>query len=101
MQGRIPKFIGYFGKSVFVAAYQLFRLVRFKGGEILHYRHARVFFENSGNRDTLVNDGIVKSRQTVVMPGAGVNLSEFGACQYPSPNEPIRFLFVGRIMKEE
>ncbi len=60
-----------------------------------------VFFENSGNRDTLVNDGIVKSRQTVVMPGAGVNLSEFGACQYPSPNEPIRFLFVGRIMKEK
>ena len=27
-----------------------------------------VFFENSGNRDTLVNDGIVKSKQAVVMP---------------------------------
>lgn len=60
-----------------------------------------VFFENSGNRDTLVNDGIVKSRQTVVMPGAGVNLREFSACQYPSIDEPIRFLFVGRIMKEK
>lgn len=60
-----------------------------------------VFFENSGNRDALVNDGIVKLKQTVVMPGAGVNLSEFNACQYPSQNEPIRFLFVGRIMKEK
>ena len=60
-----------------------------------------IFFENSGNRDTLVNEGIVKVGQTVVMPGAGVNLSEFSACQYPLPNEPIRFLFVGRIMKEK
>ena len=60
-----------------------------------------IFFENSGNRDTLVNEGIVKVGQTVVMPGAGVNLSEFSACQYPLPNAPIRFLFVGRIMKEK
>lgn len=60
-----------------------------------------IFFENSGNRDTLVNDGIVKDRQAVVMPGAGVNLNEFSACDYPSKNEPIRFLFVGRIMKEK
>lgn len=60
-----------------------------------------IFFENTGNRDTLVNDGIVKSNQTVVMPGAGVNLREFNACQYPPEKEAIRFLFVGRIMKEK
>lgn len=61
----------------------------------------RIFFENAGNRDTLVNDKIVKKEQTVVMPGAGVNLREFSACEYPPEKEPIRFLFVGRIMKEK
>lgn len=61
----------------------------------------RIFFENVGNRDTLVNDKIVKLEQTIVMPGAGVNLREFSACEYPPEKEPIRFLFVGRIMKEK
>lgn len=61
----------------------------------------RIFFENAGNRDTLVNDGIVKKDRTVVMAGAGVNLDEFCKTPYPAENEPLRFLFVGRIMKEK
>ena len=61
----------------------------------------RVFFENSGNRDTLVNEKIVKEESSVVLPGAGVNLSEFAPCPYPSINEQIRFLFIGRIMQEK
>ncbi len=61
----------------------------------------RIFFENTGNRDTLVNDKIVKLEQTVVLPGAGVNLNEFSPTEYPSESEPMRFLFVGRIMREK
>lgn len=60
----------------------------------------RIFFENVGNRDALVNDGIVRSEQTVVLPGAGVNLEEFAPVPYPAEG-PIRFLFVGRIMREK
>lgn len=60
----------------------------------------RIFFENVGNRDTLVEDGIVRKEQTVVMPGAGVNLDEFAPVPYPAEG-PIRFLFVGRIMQEK
>ncbi len=60
----------------------------------------RIFFENAGNRDTLVEDGIVRKEQTVVLPGAGVNLEEFAPVPYPT-GEPIRFLFVGRIMQEK
>ena len=61
----------------------------------------RVFFENTGNRDTLVNDKIVKQELTFVLPGAGVNLSEFSPSPYPPKQEPLRFLFVGRIMREK
>lgn len=60
----------------------------------------KIFFENVGNRDTLVKLGIVKNEQTVVMPGAGVNLEEFCETPYPADNE-IRFIFVGRIMAEK
>ncbi|MCD7750424.1 MAG: glycosyltransferase family 4 protein [Lachnospiraceae bacterium] len=61
----------------------------------------KVFFENEGNRDTLVQDGIIRQEQTVVLPGAGVNLDEFPATSYPEEQSPIRFLFIGRIMQEK
>lgn len=61
----------------------------------------RIFFENIGNRDTLVSDGIVRQEQTVVLPGAGVNLTEFSPVPYPACEAPLRFLFVGRIMQEK
>lgn len=60
----------------------------------------KIFFENVGNRDTLVELGIVRKEQTVVMPGAGVNLQEFNETEYPVDDE-IRFIFVGRIMAEK
>ena len=61
----------------------------------------KVFFENVGNRNVLVNDGIVRAEQAVVMPGAGVNLTEFAPVPYPENDDVIRFLFVGRIMREK
>ena len=70
------------------------------------YKHSlnkveKIFFENEGNRATMVNDGLVKYSQTVVMAGAGVNLEEFQVKPYPLEDEGIRFLFVGRIMAEK
>lgn len=61
----------------------------------------KIFFENAGNRDTLVEDGIIRREQAVVLAGAGVNLDEFFYTDYPSEDDGIRFLFVGRIMKEK
>ncbi len=61
----------------------------------------KVFFENEGNKSVLVNSGIIKEEQAIVMPGAGVNLDEFAATDYPPENTPIQFLFVGRIMQEK
>lgn len=59
-----------------------------------------VFFENVGNRDTLVATGVVPKGRDVVLHGAGVNLEDY-PCQ-PCPQEgPVRFLFVGRVMHEK
>lgn len=61
----------------------------------------KIFFENEGNRNTFVKGGIVRSERTVVMPGAGVNLTEFAPVPYPENDDMVRFLFVGRIMREK
>ena len=60
-----------------------------------------VFFENSSNRDTFVKNRITPMKQTKVLNGAGVNLEYFRYADYPKDDEQIRFLFIGRIMKEK
>lgn len=59
-----------------------------------------VFFENAGNRDTLVKTGVVPNGRDVVLNGAGVNLKDYPYQPYPQ-DEPVRFLFVGRVMHEK
>ena len=59
-----------------------------------------VFFENAGNRDTLVATGVVPKGRDVVLNGAGVNLEDYPYQPYPQEG-PVRFLFVGRIMREK
>lgn len=64
-------------------------------------RTKRIFFENEGNRNTLVYDGLIASDKCVVLPGAGVNLDEFCATAYPEKQDVLYFLFIGRIMQEK
>ena len=59
-----------------------------------------VFFENSANRDELVSYGCCGKEKTFVLNGAGVNTEYFGYQPYPH-NEKVKFLFVGRVMKEK
>lgn len=59
-----------------------------------------VFFENSGNRDTLVAAGVVPDGRDIVLNGAGVNLDDYPYQPYPE-NDPVNFLFVGRVMREK
>ena len=60
-----------------------------------------VFFENAGNRETLLNEGIVHQNQCKLLPGAGVNLEHYMLTPYPQEAEPVRFLFIGRVMAEK
>lgn len=59
-----------------------------------------VFFENTGNRDTLSATGVVPNGRDVVLNGAGVNLEDYPYQPYPQEGS-VRFLFVGRVMHEK
>ena len=59
-----------------------------------------LFFENSGNLDLFVRERIVDGEKCCLLSGAGVNLEHYAYTPYP-PEEPVRFLFVGRVMKEK
>ncbi len=60
----------------------------------------RVFFQNSENHRFMIENGIVTS-PTTILPGSGVNLEEYAYAEYPSEENGIHFLFVGRIMKDK
>lgn len=59
-----------------------------------------VFFENTGNKNVLLNMNVLKEEQACVLNGAGVNLEEYSFCEYPKENQ-VKFLFIGRVMKEK
>lgn len=57
-----------------------------------------VFFQNDDDRTLFVRQRLVRARQTVLLPGSGIDLSRF-APQPPRPaGEPLRFLLVARML---
>lgn len=60
-----------------------------------------VFFENQGNAQAFLDYGIISGDKLHVLHGAGVNLSDFPFEKYPEESERIRFLFIGRVMREK
>ena len=59
-----------------------------------------VFFQNEANRIFFVTNKFVRGK-TRLIPGSGVNLALYQFMQYPSTEMGLRFLFVGRIMKDK
>ncbi len=60
-----------------------------------------VFFENIENRNIFIENRIIEKDKTCLLNGAGVNTEEYQYAEYPNENKHIRFLFIGRIMKEK
>ena len=98
---KIPCFINVTGLGSPFQSRNLTRLLVSAMYRISCRRVKVVFFENEENREIFVQDRIVKREQTAVLNGAGVNLDDFPVCAYPAPEEPLNFLFVGRIMAEK
>lgn len=66
------------------------------------FKNAKViFFENAENKDILINKKIVNDDKCYVLNGAGVNLDYYSYIEYPKQEEPIHFLFIGRVMQEK
>lgn len=60
-----------------------------------------VLFENEENKQIFINAHLIEKRQAYKLAGAGVNLDEYPYMEYPNKKETIRFLFIGRVMKEK
>lgn len=60
-----------------------------------------VFFENRGNMQTLLDEKIVAADRCKCLNGAGVNLDHYRYAEYPHGDDPVRFLFIGRVMAEK
>ena len=57
-----------------------------------------VFFQNKTNMEFCLLRKMVKGN-TRVIPGSGVNIKEHNLQDYPALEEPMRFLFIGRLLK--
>ena len=63
-------------------------------------RAQATFVFNADDRQDMIELGIVDSRQRVIqVPGSGVSLTRFTAC--PPVTSPIRFLMIGRLMRNK
>ena len=58
-----------------------------------------IFFQNEGNRSFFVDKNIRKDIHRLI-PGSGANIKKFQPAAYPT-SDPIKFLFISRIMKEK
>ena len=59
-----------------------------------------VFFENEGNAQEFIDRKILPREKITILPGAGINLECYPLTAYPH-NDQVRFLYLGRIMKEK
>ncbi len=59
-----------------------------------------VFFENAASAGVFLEKKLITEAQQVILSGAGVNLRHYTLQPYPD-NDPIRFLYLGRMNKEK
>lgn len=97
--GKIPYYVNVQGLGT---AFQSKRMANIAS---VLYREAckgaeTVFFENTGNAELFAKRNIVPESKQTILPGAGVNLDYYSYVPYPK-NDKVRFLYLGRIMKEK
>ncbi len=59
-----------------------------------------VFFQNETNREFFKQNNIALNKHKL-LPGSGVNLSDFTLIDYPEENENINFVYISRVMKDK
>ena len=62
-------------------------------------RSATVFFQNRHDRDQFVAQGLVPATRTRLLPGSGIDLTDFGPVALP--DGPVTFLVVARLLRDK
>ena len=70
------------------------------------YRYAlvhsdRVFFQNRDDRQLFINRRMVSADTSSIMPGSGINITHFSPSPPPAATDPLRFLFIGRLLTDK
>lgn len=60
-----------------------------------------VFFQNAANRDWFLENRLVEPGKVRIVPGSGVDLEKFRPLSKTSHDDTVRFLFIGRIMRDK
>ena len=59
-----------------------------------------LFFQNSQNLEFFKEKKAI-AQNYVLLPGSGVNIREYTYEKYPSQEDPLSFLFIGRLMRDK
>lgn len=65
----------------------------------LRHKNLTAVFENETDRDTFVGEDIIAKDKTIIIHGAGVDLSEFDFL--PEPDGQIKVVFAARLLKDK
>lgn len=60
-----------------------------------------VFFQNTSNKDVFLENRIVDLGKALLVPGSGVNVEKFKPTPKTKDDGVVRFLFIGRIMRDK
>lgn len=60
-----------------------------------------VFFQNQENYNFFTSNNLIDTKKTKIIPGSGVNIDKFKPMQKTKSDNKIRFLFIGRLMKDK
>lgn len=61
----------------------------------------KIFFQNQSNLQFFKNHRLGSEDKYRLIPGSGINLSEYSYHEYPDCDDKIHFLFISRIQKEK
>lgn len=98
---RVPYAVNITGLGTAFQGHGLLRMVVTTLYRLGTSRAKVVFFENVENQQLFIDEKLVKAEKTCLLNGAGVNLEHYQVSEYPEECDGIRFLFVGRVMKEK
>lgn len=61
-----------------------------------------IFFQNNYNKEYFYHSKIInESKDFLILPGSGINLEKYKYSQFPNELDTIRFIMIGRIMKDK
>lgn len=63
-------------------------------------RAKTVFFQNNANRQFCIEYGMVKGNNRLI-PGSGVNIDYHTLQEYPKDDNPTKFVFISRLLKQK